>query len=132
LITEIPFEVFTYSETDPMCFEETPEDPFPYMVCSSNAPLSGYFTNFAKWDLTAISSFTGIFQCSWSTLALESGKYIDKQLCRKKVIPVKEQIWKYGADGPCVSVFLSTSILKVTSATTFERISGTSVRLFFF
>jgi hypothetical protein len=32
LITEIPFEVFTYSETDPMCFEETPEDPFPYMV----------------------------------------------------------------------------------------------------
>lgn len=32
LITEIPFEVFTYSETNPMCFEETPEDPFPYMV----------------------------------------------------------------------------------------------------
>lgn len=32
LITEIPFEVFTYSETDPMCFEETPADKFPYMV----------------------------------------------------------------------------------------------------
>ncbi|CAO3573224.1 unnamed protein product [Mortierella alpina] len=32
LITEIPFEVFTYSEANPMCFEETPSDPFPYMV----------------------------------------------------------------------------------------------------
>lgn len=32
LITEIPFEVFTYSETNPMCFEETPADKFPYMV----------------------------------------------------------------------------------------------------
>ncbi|KAF9580633.1 hypothetical protein BGW38_002646 [Lunasporangiospora selenospora] len=31
LITEIPFEVFTYSEANPMCFEETPANPFPYM-----------------------------------------------------------------------------------------------------
>ncbi|KAF9538649.1 hypothetical protein EC957_006386 [Mortierella hygrophila] len=58
LITEIPFEVFTYSETDPMCFEETPEDPFPYML---------------------------------------------------------------------VNIGSGVSILKVTSATTFERISGTSL-----
>ncbi|KAF9951991.1 hypothetical protein BGZ72_006592 [Mortierella alpina] len=58
LITEIPFEVFTYSEANPMCFEETPADPFPYML---------------------------------------------------------------------VNIGSGVSILKVTSATTFERISGTSL-----
>jgi pantothenate kinase len=34
LIAEIPYEVFTYSEFDPMCFEDTPipSNMFPYMV----------------------------------------------------------------------------------------------------
>jgi type II pantothenate kinase len=33
-ITEIPYEVFTYSETNPMQFEERTQDLYPYMVCN--------------------------------------------------------------------------------------------------
>ncbi|CAJ0648170.1 13867_t:CDS:10 [Entrophospora sp. SA101] len=32
LIDEIPYEVFTYSEQNPMCFEGTPSNMFPYML----------------------------------------------------------------------------------------------------
>lgn len=38
-ITEIPYEVFTYSESDPMAFEETPKDLYPYMVNLHPPPL---------------------------------------------------------------------------------------------
>jgi pantothenate kinase len=39
-ITEIPYEVFTYSETNPMQFEQRPQDLYPYMVCRLRMVLS--------------------------------------------------------------------------------------------
>jgi len=43
LIAEIPYEVFTYSESDPMCFEYSPSAPpnmFPYMLVNIGSGVS--------------------------------------------------------------------------------------------
>jgi len=42
LIAEIPYEVFTYNENDPMCFEETPNpaNMFPYMLVNIGSGVS--------------------------------------------------------------------------------------------
>ncbi|CAG8528579.1 40909_t:CDS:2 [Gigaspora margarita] len=43
LIAEIPYEVFTYSESDPMCFEYFPSAPpnmFPYMLVNIGSGVS--------------------------------------------------------------------------------------------
>lgn len=161
LITEIPFEVFTYSETDPMCFEETPEDPFPYMVrfynnefqstgTSPSCPRLVYgkfvlvWTNNPKlfpWFLTLLRPFYFGF-VSLLTLDQESGTTItitltsagcydedaimDRTLQRQLLFGV---FFEHGSDrwSSLVAFYRNFSILKVTSATTFERISGTSV-----
>ncbi|OZJ03235.1 hypothetical protein BZG36_03434 [Bifiguratus adelaidae] len=39
-ISEIPYEVFTYSESDPMMFEETPTDIYPYMLVNIGSGVS--------------------------------------------------------------------------------------------
>lgn len=35
-ITEIPFEVFTYSEQNPMSFVRASSNIYPYLVCCNN------------------------------------------------------------------------------------------------
>ncbi|RUS27179.1 fumble-domain-containing protein, partial [Jimgerdemannia flammicorona] len=39
-ITEIPYEVFTYTQTDPMGFEETPKNIYPYMLVNIGSGVS--------------------------------------------------------------------------------------------
>ncbi|KAI9285685.1 pantothenate kinase [Umbelopsis sp. AD052] len=39
-ITEIPYEVFTYSETNPMQFEERTQDLYPYMLVNIGSGVS--------------------------------------------------------------------------------------------
>ena len=39
-ITEIPREVFTYSETDPMCFQEPRVDIYPYLLVNIGSGVS--------------------------------------------------------------------------------------------
>ncbi|KAG9300826.1 hypothetical protein G9A89_004456 [Geosiphon pyriformis] len=40
LISKIPYEVFTYSDKDPMRFEEPPENIFPYMLVNIGSGVS--------------------------------------------------------------------------------------------
>ncbi|RUP51674.1 fumble-domain-containing protein [Jimgerdemannia flammicorona] len=109
-ITEIPYEVFTYTQTDPMGFEETPKNIYPYMALMF----------IKKKKLVNIGSGVSASRGSGSR---------DKDCCRLRRgmgSRVIRELWtRY--------LFLTTfdlvfiSILKVTGPDQFERISGTSL-----
>ncbi|CAH1755830.1 1235_t:CDS:10 [Entrophospora sp. SA101] len=80
LISEIPYEVFTYSEQNPMCFEGTPSNMFPYMIVNIGSGVS-------ILKVTAMDKFERISGTSlgggtlWGLLSLLTGaKSFDEML----------------------------------------------------
>nr|CAG8445916.1 2859_t:CDS:10 [Entrophospora candida] len=80
LINEIPYEVFTYSEQNPMCFEGTPSNMFPYMIVNIGSGVS-------ILKVTAMDKFERISGTSlgggtlWGLLSLLTGaKSFDEML----------------------------------------------------
>lgn len=108
MIAEIPYEVFTYSEFDPMCFENTPNptNMFPYMVF--------FFFNYLNCIKFVQASFNKIFY-------FVACKY--RIWCKVVLIFNIYNLLLY------TCLILVISVLKVTESDKFERISGTSVRL---
>ncbi|CAJ0908741.1 15232_t:CDS:2 [Entrophospora sp. SA101] len=80
LISQIPYEVFTYSEQNPMCFEGTPSNMFPYMIVNIGSGVS-------ILKVTAMDKFERISGTSlgggtlWGLLSLLTGaKSFDEML----------------------------------------------------
>ncbi|CAG8478211.1 6864_t:CDS:10 [Funneliformis mosseae] len=82
LISEIPYEVFTYSEHDPMCFEgtPTPANMFPYMLVNIGSGVSILkVTDSDKFDRISGTSLGG--GTLWGLLSLLTGaKSFDEML----------------------------------------------------
>ncbi|GBC02343.1 hypothetical protein RclHR1_04580011 [Rhizophagus clarus] len=82
LISEIPYEVFTYSEHDPMCFEDTPNpaNMFPYMLVNIGSGVSILkVTEQNKFERISGTSLGG--GTLWGLLSLLTGaKSFDEML----------------------------------------------------
>ncbi|CAB4486120.1 fumble-domain-containing protein [Rhizophagus irregularis] len=82
LISEIPYEVFTYNENDPMCFEDTPNptNMFPYMLVNIGSGVSILkVTESNKFERISGTSLGG--GTLWGLLSLLTGaKSFDEML----------------------------------------------------